>query len=350
MNKKQRNDLFQKEKESEEPPYIDPSKFKKRGKSNMNFEPNKLFQRDEKIQSFLTNDKFKVFPVSVLRELSSKRRKEKEKEKEKEQEEDKICRPDSDDYKPIESKNNLTLTEKSSILALKLLDQKMFENTYENSNKNSSQTCLSLDIKHFTFNSTKRDTTSTGLNNTKNKNTVHKLNTLMDLNKNKIKEEAHVIENANHLAEISSDNHLKAKQDLNKSIEKLTHSNYQKSAVFDKVFLNYISNATDNRTRNYNNLVKKIDFLASDTFNTCFNNIIPSNERVIQSPVLKNIKSEKIMKSLQNEEKLKKDRKTEITSLDKKQIMNRAKSFYAKNKLEAGFSKKWLDSFLKKNE
>ena len=102
MNKKQKNDLFQKEHaDSEEPPYIDPSKFKKRGKSNMNFQPTKLFQRDEKIRNLQTNDKFKVFPVSVLRELSSKRRKEMEKE----QEENKICKQDnSDDYKPIESK------------------------------------------------------------------------------------------------------------------------------------------------------------------------------------------------------------------------------------------------------
>jgi len=117
--------------------------------------------------------------------------------------------------------------------------------------------------------------------------------------------------------------------------------------------MNIQAEITNKNNNNYNNIVnnsvKLVDFLASDNFNTFYNNILSSDERVVKSPGIKT-KNTKLLNSIKEQEKLKYERKKEIKSLDKMQRVNRAKSFYFKDKLEGNFSKKMLDSFLKKND
>ena len=99
---------------------------------------------------------------------------------------------------------------------------------------------------------------------------------------------------------------------------------------------------------NPNNKINKLDILASEKFNQCYNNIFGSDHQVVKSLIQTNIKNEKIKKGLKEQELLRQKTRLLILGGNKEIQNNRAKSLYFKNKLQRNFSQKYLDNFVYK--
>ena len=262
--------------EYREPPVIDQKYYKKRykkGHCSLNFEPIKLFPRDDTLKYLLSNEKFKVYPAYILKEQSAKRKKEKE---EKERAKSKNIADEIqeylDEHKDIVEFDDDFLDRKPRITAkfelkntkenkLQLLEKKQMNKTG----------CISLNIRKLAIRTENLEDALPSVdssrkhkegNSKEKKEKIELVERDLEsfINDKKLSmsmnfsNKSNVTNQTNQTYNNFRSFNEKTKKEIDNSLEKITQNNtkFQKTANFEKVFHNFITNDENNTTNKFN--------------------------------------------------------------------------------------------------